>query len=61
VVGSLTLFTEAGLVKCCINDKDRRMMSFVGGSGLLSVLEEVELQLQEARIAWRPSKDRAGR
>jgi len=61
VAGSLTLFVEAGMVKCCVNDKDRRMMSFVGASGLVAVLEEVELQLEESRLSWRPAKDRSGR
>jgi len=61
VLGSLTLFVESGLVKCCVNDKDRRLMAFVGASGLLAVLEEVEKQLQEDCVSWRPSKDRSGR
>lgn len=61
ILGSLTLFMEQGLVKCCVSDKDARLMAFVGASGLVEVLEEVEKQLAEGCVSWRQARDRSGR
>jgi len=56
VPGSITLFSDQGVLKGCLNDKDADQAAFVSGSGLEALLESVEVGLREDRLDWRQAK-----
>lgn len=52
---TLTIFREDGLWKGCLNEKDQGLVLFVAEGRISSVLEALELLLQEDRPPWRRS------
>lgn len=59
--GSLSFFTEDGMLKACLNDKDQGLIVFVSGSGLQGCLLALERGLQQDSLEWRKAKDRGGK
>lgn len=53
--GSLFLFVEDGMFKCCVNDKDSSQVAFVTGTTLDGLLDAVEKGLAQDRLDWRLS------
>lgn len=53
---SLSVFSEDGLWKACLNERDTGMVLFVAESHYDDLLTALELLLQEERPPWRPSK-----
>lgn len=54
----LTLFTEGGRVKACINDPTRDRMGFVTLDESLSLVESIERALEDGGLEWRPRPKR---
>lgn len=52
--GSMTLFSDAGLIKAAVNDKDAQLSAFVSSGSLAGLLEAVEAGLQADSLDWRP-------
>jgi len=52
---SLSLFSEDGLWKACLNDRDQGLVLFVTEGRLDAILEGLELLLQEEFPPWRKS------
>lgn len=53
VPGSITLFSDNGVLKACLNDKDGPLNAFVTGAGLGGLLESMERGLEQDRLDWR--------
>lgn len=60
---SLTIFRDDGWWKACLNERDQGMVLFVAESRFGTLLEALELLLQEDQPPWRKStvKGRPGR
>jgi len=54
-VCSLTLFSEEGSWKACLNDRDQNLVLFVTEGRFDTLLEALELLLQEELPPWRKS------
>lgn len=59
---SLTVFREDGYWKACLNERDQGLVMFVAENRFGSLLEALELLLQEESPPWRKatSKGRSG-
>ncbi len=58
---SLTIFSEDGLVKICVNDKATERVAFVSGPSLREALQSIEDGLTRDSLEWRRSKPVGGR
>lgn len=58
---SLLLFTEDGLWKLCLTDKDAGRVAFVAGATIQEVAGRLERMLQEDSLEWRKQKPFPGR
>jgi len=54
-LSTLTIFREDGWWKACLNEKDQGLVMFVAEQGFGTLLEALELLLQEDRPPWRKS------
>lgn len=55
---SLTVFTEDGQVKLCLNDRYTGTVCFCSGLTLTDVLTSLDRQLQEGKAEWRVQKSK---
>jgi len=55
VRSTLTVFSEDGYWKACLNEKDQGLVMFVAESRFGSLVEALELLLQEESPPWRKS------
>jgi hypothetical protein len=53
---TLTLFVEEGLIKGCLNDRDKGRVAFVSGRSVDAVLEALEQGLQLGALDWRAQR-----
>jgi hypothetical protein len=53
--GSIFLFIEDGMWKCCCNDNDAELVAFVTKTALAELLPAVEKGLAGNTLDWRPS------
>lgn len=51
--GAITVFFEAGVYKCCLNDRPERRSSFVSHTSLGECFRIADLQLRTGRSKWR--------
>lgn len=56
VPGSITLFSEDGMWKACLNDKDGQLVAFVSGKSPEAMLEAMEAGLESGALDWRKSR-----
>jgi hypothetical protein len=54
--GTVTLFWEAGVWKCCLNDRDQGMVGFITLPELVDAILFLEEALVEGRGEWRQAK-----
>ena len=54
-LGSLSLFVDDSLWKCCLNDKDGPRVAFVSGSSVEEVLQAAEDGIVQSLLVWRSS------
>lgn len=54
--GTLLVFTEAGAVKVCLNDRAQGLVQFTTAPSLLGALGAAEQVLVEADGDWRPTR-----
>jgi len=54
--GSITVFSDGGLLKACLNDKDADLAAFVSGGGLAGLLDAVERGLGSDCLDWRAAR-----
>jgi len=59
-LSTLTVFREDGWWKACLNEKDQGLVLFVAEQGFGTLLEALELLLQEDRPPWRKSTSKRG-
>jgi hypothetical protein len=62
--GSLFLFAQDGLIKCCLTDRDLDEQAWASGDGVISTLDAMERGLQGGTLEWRkpkPYSKRGGR
>lgn len=58
---TLTIFTEGGLFKCCLTEKDADALLFASGPGLEEALDNLEERLTAPAVDWRRKGGRDGR
>jgi len=58
---TFSLFTDTGVWKCCISDREQGLVSFVTGASPDEVLEAAERGLDEDSLTWRPAFRKNGR
>jgi hypothetical protein len=56
VTSTLTVFLEEGMVKVCLNDRDKGRVAFVSGRTVTKTLEALEEGLQEGSLDWRAQR-----
>jgi len=54
--GTLLIFSEEGLFKGMLNDKDAGRIAFCAGDTLEAILDVVDLGLRDMKLDWRKSK-----
>lgn len=54
--GTLLLFTEEGRWKCCVNDRDAGLVTFVAAESPDQLLRSVDKGLVEDTLDWRKSQ-----
>jgi len=59
-LATLTIFREDGWWKACLNEKDQGLVLFVAESRFGTLLEALELLLQEDHPPWRKSTVKRG-
>jgi len=59
-LSTLTIFREDGWWKACLNEKDQGLVMFVAEAAFGTLLEALELLLQEDRPPWRKSTAKKG-
>jgi len=57
---SLAIFTEDGILKACLSDRDAGRVAFVAGVDLSGVLAALEKGLAADQLDWRVSRQAAG-
>jgi len=60
LLSTLTIFREDGWWKACLNEKDQGLVLFVAEERFGTLLEALELLLQEERPPWRKSTVKRG-
>jgi hypothetical protein len=58
---TLLLFTDAGVLKGCLRDRETEETAWVSGDSLESLLDALEVGLQEGRLDWRKEGKRKKR
>lgn len=53
---TLLIFTEIGVLKACLSDRERGLVTFRAGSSLEGLLEALETGLREGTTDWRPGR-----
>lgn len=61
VSSTLLVFVEAGVLKCCLNDRDQGQTAWASGSNLLDALGAIESGLQGDSLSWRTAGSRPGK
>jgi len=61
VTGTLLLFTDQGVLKCCLTDRDGGCVAFLSGDSLEGLLDAAEAGLREDALEWRQQKRDSGR
>lgn len=51
--GTITLLSDAGMLKAALNDRDADLSSFVAGRSLTALLEALEAGLRDGGLEWR--------
>lgn len=59
--GSLTLFTDGGVWKLCLSDKDSDRIAFVSATSVGEVFLCAEEQLCRSLLDWRPNRRNGSR
>jgi len=59
-LSTMTVFREDGFWKACLNEKDQGLVLFVAESQFGTLLEALELLLQEDHPPWRKSTTKKG-
>jgi len=59
-LATLTIFREDGFWKACLNEKDQGLVLFVAEGRFGTLLEALELLLQEDHPPWRKSTTKRG-
>jgi hypothetical protein len=54
--GSLTLFVDQSLWKCCLSDKDGHRVAFVSGGSVEGVLQAAEGGIVRSELDWREAR-----
>lgn len=57
---SVTVFSEDGFFKACLNEKDQGLVLFVAEASFNDLWPALELLLQADQIPWRKSHSKAG-
>jgi hypothetical protein len=60
VTGSVTLFTEDGFFKGCVNDKDGNLVAFVSSASVGGLFEAMERGLSADTLEWRKGRSIKG-
>jgi len=60
LLSTMTVFREDGFWKACLNEKDQGLVLFVAESKFGTLLEALELLLQEDHPPWRKSTGKKG-
>jgi hypothetical protein len=55
------LFTEDGLVKACLNDRDMGRTAWGSGATVLETIDMIEQKLVKGTMEWRCSEKKPGR
>lgn len=58
---TVLLFSESGVYKACVSDRDGGRVAFVTAGGLVSLLDAVEAGLQQSSLDWRPARKWKGK
>lgn len=53
VPGTLTIFSESGCFKACLNDRDQGISAFVSGNSLTALLVALESGLKDDDLEWK--------
>lgn len=61
VTSTLLLFTEDGLVKCCLSDRDQNASGWSAGASLEECLQSLEDRLVAGTLDWRARKQQPQR
>ena len=59
VLATLTIFTDAGCVKVCLNDRDQGLTAFASGASLEVALRALEAGLAADSLEWKASQGAA--
>jgi len=57
---TVSIFVEDGTWKACLNEKEQGLVLFVAEDRFGTLVEALELLLQEDSVPWRKSKPKAG-
>lgn len=60
VTGSLSLFVESGVWKCCLSDRDGGQVAFMSARSPEDLFASLEKGLRAGTLDWRAMRDRAG-
>lgn len=56
LTGTFQLFTEGGIWKATLRDKELKCFAFLSSETIEGLLLSVEVALQEGKVEWRPDK-----
>jgi len=56
VTGTLTVFAEDGMAKCCLNDRSQGLVAFASADSLLGLLDAAEAILRGTAGSWRKAQ-----
>jgi len=57
VTATLSFFTEKGMLKACLNDRDTRRVAFLVVGGPMEALDALEAGLDQDNLDWRQKRD----
>jgi hypothetical protein len=61
VPGTVLIFTDGSVWKCCLNDKDQNLVAFVSGPTIEKALEAAEKAVGDPGADWRVSQGKGKR